>query len=126
MLFGLLRKHRSPSPESASDGLADGRTLRCLTMVDVFTRECPAIEIDTSLSGRRVVRVLERLVMQRGRPEELLVDNGPEFISRALVAWCEENQVRLWQSSRESQHRTDTQKVSMGNFVMNASTRTGS
>ncbi len=78
------------------DSLADGRTLRCLTIEDVYTRECLAIEVDTSLAGGRVKRVLERLSQERGRPEEIRVDNGPEFVSQIVSAWCEQNQVRLW------------------------------
>ena len=79
-----------------SDSLASGRKIRTLTIVDTYTRECLAMEVDTSLPGARVRRVLERLARQRLRPEELRVDNGPEFISRAVAAWCEENRLRLW------------------------------
>ena len=64
-------------------------------MIDAYTRECLAIEVDTSLPGQRVARVLERVIQERGRPEEIRVDNGPEFIGRAVTAWCENNQVRL-------------------------------
>lgn len=79
-----------------SDSLASGRKIRTLTIVDTYTRECLALEVDTSLPGQRVRRVLERLASQRLRPEELRVDNGPEFISRAVATWCEENQLQLW------------------------------
>lgn len=79
-----------------SAGLADGRKLRCLTLADTYTREALAIEVDTSLPGARVVRVLQQIASQRGRPEEIRVDNGPEFIGRAVTAWCEQNGVRLW------------------------------
>lgn len=58
-----------------SDSLADGRTIRCLTLVDCYTRECLALEVDLSLPGERVRRVLERVVAERGRPEEIRVDN---------------------------------------------------
>jgi putative transposase len=76
------------SLDFVSDQLADGRRLRVLTVVDDYTRECLALETDTSLSGRRVARVLEQLRQQRGLPERLLTDNGPEFTSRALDAWA--------------------------------------
>ena len=79
-----------------SDGLAGGRKIRALTIVDTYTRECLAMEVDTSLPGLRVRRVLEQLTQQRLRPEEIRVDNGPEFISRAVASWCEENRLRLW------------------------------
>jgi putative transposase len=78
-----------------SDQLADGRVFRTLNVVDDFTRECWAIEVDTSLSGLRVVRTLERLVAEHGRPQALLTDNGPEFTSRAVEAWAYRNGVRL-------------------------------
>ena len=68
-----------------SDSLASGRKIRALTIVDTYTRECLAMEVDTSLPGARVRRVLEGLARQRLRPEELRVDNGPEFISWAVA-----------------------------------------
>jgi putative transposase len=78
-----------------SDGIASGRAIRMLTLVDSFTRECPAIEVDTSMCGQRVTRVLERVMEQRGKPRSLRCDNGPEFTSRNLVAWCEEQGIEL-------------------------------
>ena len=65
-----------------SDALADGRKIRCLTVVDAFTRECPAIEVDTSLPGDRVARVLDRLVAERGAPAAITVDNVLPSLSR--------------------------------------------
>jgi putative transposase len=70
-----------------SDALADGRTIRTLNVVDVFTRECLAIEVDTSLPSLRVARVLDRLIHERGRPDLLISDNGPEFTSRTFDQW---------------------------------------
>ena len=64
-------------------------------MVDDFTRECLAIEVDTSLSGERVTRVLDRLIERRNQPESLVMDNGPEFASRALDAWAYERGIQL-------------------------------
>jgi putative transposase len=78
-----------------SDTLATGRTFRVLTIVDEYTRECPAIEADTSLPGLRVIRVLEGLAANRGLPEEIRVDNGPEFVCRAVRSWCEKRQILL-------------------------------
>ena len=71
-----------------SDSLAPGGKLRALTIVDEFSRECLAIEVDSSISGARVARVLERVVEQRGMPEVIVSDNGPEFISHALDRWA--------------------------------------
>lgn len=70
------------------DALSTGRKLRTLTIVDAFTRECPHIEVDTSLPSLRVIRALNQLAEERGLPEILRVDNGPEFISKALDAWA--------------------------------------
>jgi putative transposase len=66
-----------------------------LTVVDECTRECPAIEVDTSLGGLRVRRVLDRIASERGLPEATVLDNGPEFRRRALAAWSEARGVRL-------------------------------
>lgn len=77
------------------DGLATGRAIRALTIVDSYTRECLAIEMDSCLSSRRVTRTLEWIISQRSRPEALRCDNGPEFTSRHFLAWCEERKIRL-------------------------------
>jgi putative transposase len=77
------------------DGIASGRGIRMLTVVDSFSRECPAIEVNTGLSGRHVTRVLERVMEQRGRPAAVRCDNGPEFTSRHFVTWCEEQRITL-------------------------------
>ena len=77
------------------DLLATGQRFRTLNIVDDFSRECPAIEVDTSLPGSRVVRVLDRLAETRGLPAEIVLDNGPEMISKALDAWAYRRGVRL-------------------------------
>jgi putative transposase len=70
------------------DTLADGRGFRTLNIVDDFTRECVAIEVDRSLPGLRVARVLDRLHATIGLPASIVVDNGPEFAGRTLDAWA--------------------------------------
>jgi len=70
------------------DTLADGRVFRTLNIVDDYTRECLAIEVDTSLPGARVVRVLERLATLGREPLHIVVDNGPEFASKAVDQWA--------------------------------------
>lgn len=87
--------NQSWSMDFVSDGFVDGRRLRCLNIVDDFTRECMAIEVDTSLPGRRVVSVLERLAEFRGLPQSVTVDNRPEFISKALDEWAYRQQLQL-------------------------------
>jgi putative transposase len=77
------------------DRLASGRNFRTLNLMDGCTREALWIEVDTSLPGERVVRVLEWLKQTRGVPEVIQVDNGPEFISQALDQWAFANGVRL-------------------------------
>ncbi len=78
-----------------SDSLADGRRLRCLNIVDDFTKECLAIEVDSSLPGCRVKAVLERLAESRGLPQSITLDNGPEFTSKTLDEWAYNRQLRL-------------------------------
>jgi putative transposase len=82
-LIGLVERKPLPKPVAAnlswsmdfvSDGLADGRRLRCLTIVDDCTRECLAIEVDTSITGTRVKAVMERLAETRGLPRSITVD----------------------------------------------------
>ena len=83
------------SMDFVSDALADGRKFRALTIVDDFTRESPAIEVDTSLPGERVVRVLEQLAVTRGLPSAIVCDNGPEFRGEALDQWADRCRVTL-------------------------------
>jgi putative transposase len=84
------------SLDFVSDCTATSRRLRLLTIVDTFTRESLAIEVDTSISGERVARVLDRVIAERGaQPDEIVMDNGPELTSRALDQWAYERGVRL-------------------------------
>jgi putative transposase len=77
------------------DGLATGRMVRILSVVDAYTRECVALEADFSLGSGRVTRVLERAIAERGRPEQVRSDNGPEFTSRRMIGWAEDWKVGL-------------------------------
>jgi putative transposase len=77
------------------DTLADSRGFRTLNIVDDFTRECLAIEVDRSLPGLRVARVLDRLAGAVGLPRTIVVDNGPEFSGRTLDAWAYAHGVTL-------------------------------
>ncbi len=69
--------------------------VRILSVVDACTRECLALEADSSLGSGRVTRVLERLIAEHGRPEAVRSDNGPEFTSRRMLAWAEDHRVSL-------------------------------
>jgi len=75
------------SMDFVSDQLALGRRFRTLNVIDDKTRECLSIEVGTSLTGSQVVRVLDRLVQLRGRPDAIVMDNGPEFAGHALADW---------------------------------------
>ncbi|MCG1019687.1 DDE-type integrase/transposase/recombinase [Mycetohabitans sp. B4] len=75
--------------------MASGRRFRCLNVVDDYTRECLAIEVDTSLPGLRVKQVLERLRERRDLPASITLDNGPEFAGKVLDAWAYEVGVML-------------------------------
>lgn len=90
------RPNQRWSLDFVSDQLADGRRFRTLNVVDDYTRECLAVEVDSSLTGQRVARVLERLCALRGRPERLVSDNGPEFTGQAVDNWAYEAGVQ-WQ-----------------------------
>ena len=83
------------SMDFVSDALFDGRRLRALTVVDVFTREALAIEIDQGIKGEQVVAAVTRLAVTRGAPRTIRVDNGPEFVSKVLDRWAYENSVML-------------------------------
>jgi putative transposase len=78
------------------DSLSDGRSFRTLNMMDAFTRECLSMETDTSLGSERVVRVLNQQLEQRGTPQRLRIDNGPEFRSKPLDIWAKKNRVTLF------------------------------
>jgi putative transposase len=77
------------------DAVECGRAIRVLSVVDAYTRECLALEVDTSFASRRVTRVLDAIVAERGRPTAIRCDNGPELTSRHFLAWCVERQIEL-------------------------------
>jgi len=77
------------------DALYDGRPFRALTVIDEGNREALAIEIGTSIPSPRVIRVLDELVRLYGRPARVRVDNGPELVADAFVAWCTAQRIRL-------------------------------
>lgn len=83
------------SVDFMSDALYCGRRFRTFNVLDEGVREALAIEIDTSLPSRRVVRVLERIKQERGLPKAIRLDNGPELIAQELADWCAENAVTL-------------------------------
>ncbi len=66
-----------------------------LAVVDAYTRECPALTVDTSFASRRVTGVLDCVIQERGRPGRIRCDNGPELTSRHFLAWAIENRIEL-------------------------------
>ena len=89
------RPNQRWSMDFVTDSIVTGRRFRALVIIDQYSRECPVIEVDTSLGGRRVVGVLERLAVTRGLPEVITIDNGPEFAGRALDEWAYRKGVKL-------------------------------
>jgi putative transposase len=94
-----LRAWTAANQEWALDFLHDavecGRAIRVLSVVDAYTRECLALEVDASFASRRVTRVLDAIVNERGQPLVIRCDNGPELTSRYFLAWCVERQIEL-------------------------------
>lgn len=91
----VVRCNQEWALDFVADAIATGRGIRVLTVVDAFTRECLSLEVDTSLSSRRVTRSLEAVIQQRGMPEAIRCDNGPELTSRHFLSWCEERKIQL-------------------------------
>jgi len=91
----LMRSNQEWALDFACDTLATGRGIRVLAVVDAFTRENLSLEVDTSLSSRRVTRSLEEVIARRGKPEAIRCDNGPELTSRHFLSWCEEHKIQL-------------------------------
>ncbi len=85
----------SYSMDFVSDALANGRRVRILNVMDDFSRECLAAYADYSIPAWKVVMVLDQIVEERGVPKRIRVDNGPEFISKELKSWCDQNHVVL-------------------------------
>jgi putative transposase len=89
------RPNQRWSLDFVSDTLSSGRRFRTLNVIDECTRECLGIEVAFSLSGRRVARVLDRLMWCHGKPERIVLDNGPELRSTAMQDWSKQNNVFL-------------------------------
>ena len=81
------------SMDFVSDCTLSGNHIRVLTVIDEATRECLALEVDSSITGRRVAIVLNRIALFRGLPKEILIDNGSEFTGNALNAWSYDHHV---------------------------------
>jgi len=81
------------SMDFVSDKTRHGLNIRVLTVIDEVTRECLALEVDSSITGRKVAAVLNRIAIFRGMPQEILTDNGSEFTSNVMNAWAYDHKV---------------------------------
>jgi putative transposase len=90
-----IRPNQAWSIDFMSDALYDGRAFRTFNVPDDFNREGLHIEVDISLTAERITRVLEQVVVIRGCPERIRVDNGPEFTSATFQAWCSDKQIEI-------------------------------
>lgn len=102
----LPRRERQPLPapvrrnqiwamDFVADSLWTGRRFRSLVIVDAFSKESPAILPEFSISGERIVRLLDELAVRHGLPEAIVSDNGPEFTSKAMFLWSQRTGVQL-------------------------------
>lgn len=90
-----IAKNQVWSMDFMSDGLADGRSLRTLNVIDDYNREGLAIDVDLSMPSSRVIRSLEQIIEWRGKPSAIRCDNWPEYISNELVSWANSQQITL-------------------------------
>ena len=89
----LTAPNQEWSIDFASDVTASGRRLRVLSVIDSFTKQSLALEVDTSFPSRRVTRVLGAAIRSYGRPQAIRCDNGPEISSRHFLAWAVEEKI---------------------------------
>ena len=83
------------SMDFMSDSLTDGRSIRTFNVIDDYNREGLTIDVDLSMPGLRVIRALEQIIEWRGKPAAIRCDNGPEYLSAALVTWANRQQITL-------------------------------
>jgi transposase InsO family protein len=115
------------------DTCANGQTLKCLTLIDEFTRECLAIDVAGSIRSARVIEVLARLVSERGAPQHLRSDNGTEFVSKAILEWLSASNIgtafndpgKPWQNGRRELQRQVPGRVLEPGMVSQPSEGTG-
>jgi putative transposase len=116
----LQAPHQRWSLDFVSDALADGRRFRILAVVDDFSRECLTLVADTSLSGVRVARELDRVMARRGRPLGCVSDNGTELTSDTILKWSQNRQVEWHYIAPGSRSRMPLWKASMAACATNA------
>jgi putative transposase len=87
--------NQSWSMDFMSDIMVNGSGFRTFNLIDDCTREVLDIEINTSLSSKRIIRILERVMLERGKPSFIRTDNGPEFTSKELELWAKDNEIQI-------------------------------
>ncbi len=103
------------------DQMTDGRRFRILGVIDACTRECLGLIADTSISGRRVARELDRIIAWRGKPASIISDNGTELTSNAILGFAQENKVAWHTFNPASRRRTLSSRVSTAACATNCS-----
>ena len=91
----LAGRNQEWAMDFVSDALTTGRALRTFTLIDSYTKESLAIEVNTGISSRQVTRVLERVIAERGVPGSIRCDNGPEFTSLFFMEWCKDQGITV-------------------------------
>ena len=94
-LLATQRANQRWSMDFVFDSLFGGRRIKCLTIVDDHSKKCPVIAVRHSISGDSVVRILDERKVIHGLPEEIRVDNGPEFQSKVFLKYCFENKIKV-------------------------------
>jgi putative transposase len=87
--------NQSWSMDFMSDIMVNGSGFRTFNLIDDCTREVLDIEINTSLSSKRIIRILERVMLERGKPSFIRTDNGPEYTSKELELWAKDNEIQI-------------------------------
>jgi putative transposase len=100
--------------------LRNNRRFRVLAVGDDCTRENLALEADFAFSGERMTRVLDAIAEMRGYPKTIVMDNGPEMVSLAMLRWAVDRRVRLHHIAPGSRYRTPSLRASMAVCAMNA------
>ena len=113
-----MRPNDRWSLDFVSDQLTDSRRFRILAIVDDFTRECLALAADTSLSGIRVARELDQLMIERDKPKMMVSDNGSELTSNAIFAWADKTKVGGIISRPANRRRMRSLSFSMADCAM--------
>jgi putative transposase len=105
--------NQSWSIDFMSDSMFNGRRFRTFNLIDDCTGGALAIEIDTSLSSKRIIRILERFILERGKLTTIITDNGPDFRSKELEHWAKDNESKSSLFNLEGLCRIDTSNGSI-------------